>query len=286
LLERGRGPVPAGYIEIGVAPPIGIYLKRLWRRRDFIVHVPLGQLRAQTHSTMLGGLWHLLNPLLHAALYYLIFGIIFNANRTVSNYPAFLTTGIFTFLYTNRSINSGARSITNNLSLIAQLGFPRAALPISATVAEFVSHLMAIVALLVTLVLLGVAPTFTWLLLLPIVGAQTIFNLGLALVVGRLAFHFRDIQELLPHALRFWMYLSGLFFTLDFITDRVGPDSPVTAVFRANPGYAFMTLMRGALLDGHAADPTAWPVVIAWSLAALIGGFVFFRAREVEYSGG
>ena len=43
----------------------------------------------------LGQLWQVLTPLLNAAVYYLIFGIILDTSRGVPNFPAFLITGIF-----------------------------------------------------------------------------------------------------------------------------------------------------------------------------------------------
>jgi teichoic acid transport system permease protein len=45
----------------------------------------------------LGQLWQVLTPLLNSAVYYLIFGVLFKANRGISNYPAFLVTGVFIF---------------------------------------------------------------------------------------------------------------------------------------------------------------------------------------------
>lgn len=280
-------PVHSGELrDIGVVPPVADYLRRLWGRRDFIWAVPLGQLRAQTQSTVLGAGWHLLNPLLTAGLYYFVFGVLFGGRGRVENYPAFLVVGIFTFVYMNRTIQAGASSVTTNMGLITQINFPRLALPMAATVAETVSHCLALVALLAMVPILGGGIGFSWLLLVPIVALQAMFNLGLAMITARIVFQYRDIQNLLPHLLRFWMYLSGLFFTIDFVVDAAGEGNPLVRVFEANPGYIFMTLMRGALLRQHGTEPWMWVAAVAWSVAVLIGGFWFFRGREVEYGRG
>lgn len=91
-----------GLFDISAPFSVREYLFRLWRNRDFVLNVPVGKLRAQTFNTTLGSLWHLINPLLNALLYYLVFGILFNANRTVSNYAVFLIVGVFTFMFTSR----------------------------------------------------------------------------------------------------------------------------------------------------------------------------------------
>lgn len=273
-------------IDIGVPPPIREYLRRLWRRRDFVWAVPFGQLRAQTHSTILGAGWHLLNPLLSAALYYFVFGVLFNAGGRVENYPAFLVIGIFTFLFTNRTMQAGARSVTANVGLITQINFPRLALPLAATITETLSHGFAVVALLAMVPILGGPVTVSWVLILPIVALQALFNLGLAMVVARLVFQYRDVQNMLPHVLQFWMYLSGLFFSVDFVIAATSPESLVVRIFQANPGYIFMTLMRDSLLQGHESAPWMWVAAVAWTVSVVVFGFQFFRSREVEYGRG
>lgn len=283
----GSRPADIGaLLDIGVVPPAGEYLRRLWSRRDFVWAVPLGQLRAQTESTVLGASWHLLNPMLTAALYYLIFGVLFGGRGLVENYPAFLVVGIFAFLYTTRAVQAGAGSVTTNMGLITQINFPRLALPVAATVAETVSHCVALLALLAMVPILGGGIGLSWLLLLPIVVLQALFNLGLAMIAARLAFQYRDVQNLLPHLLRFWMYLSGLFFTVELVIESVGAGNPLVRVFEANPGYIFMTLMRAALLDGYTAASWMWLAAVGWTVALVIGGFVFFRGKEVEYGRG
>lgn len=277
-------PTPA--LEIGVTPPLGEYLRRFWARRDFILAVPIGQLRAQTQNTALGAGWHLLNPLFTAAIYYFVFGVLFGGDGRVENYPAFLVVGIFTFLYTNRSVMAGAKSVTSNLGLVSQINFPRLALPTAASVAETISHGVAILALLVMVPILGGSPAWTWLLVVPALILQATFNLGVAMVVARLAFQYRDIDNLLPHLLRFWMYTSGLFFTVDFVIDAVGADNLIVTLFLSNPAYIHMSLMRDAFLGRSDALPAMWVGAVVWSLIAVIAGFWFFRAREVEYGRG
>ena len=79
----------------------------------------------------LGQLWQVLTPLLNSAVYYLIFGVLFKANRGISNYTAHLVTGVFIFAFTERSIVVGSSAIRANITLIRALHFPRACLPLA-----------------------------------------------------------------------------------------------------------------------------------------------------------
>jgi teichoic acid transport system permease protein len=277
---------PDGFIEIGARQPLGPYLRQLWSRRDFILQVPLGQLRAQTQSTLLGSVWHLLNPILNAALYYLIFGVLFAARGTVDNYAAFLLVGIFTFTYLSRSIQAGGQSVTGNVGLIAQINFPRAALPISATIAETISHGFAIGAMLAILLVLGEVAVVSWLLVVPITMLQMCFVLGLTMIFARIVFQYRDVEKLMPHGLRFWLYLSGIFFSIDRVEQALGSENPLVSVFAYNPAYVFISLMRGALLAGHELRTSQWVAAALWSVGTLLGGLYYFRARETSYGHG
>jgi teichoic acid transport system permease protein len=283
---RRRQPVNHALLEIGTPPPARIYLRRLWARRDFIWAVPLGQLRVQTQNSILGGFWHLLNPLLTAALYYVVFGVIFGGVDRIPNYPAFLVIGIFTFLYTSRSVSAGARAVTSNMGLVTQINFPRLALPSAAAVAETLSHGFALIALFLTLPLLGISPALTWFAVVPVLLLQATFNVGVAMVAARVAFQYRDVENLLPHLLRFWMYGSGVFFTIDFVVAAVGDLRWTALVFSLNPAYIHMTLMRSALMGSEASTVGLWAGAAAWGIATVVGGFFFFRRREVEYGRG
>ena len=268
--------------RVGVALPLRAYLVSMWARRDFAWAVPMGRLRGQTQGTLLGGVWHLLNPVLTAGLYYLVFGLLFNGAGRIDGYAGFLVVGIFTYLFTSRAINAGARSVTANRAMVTQICFPRAILPVSTVIAETISHLWALTALLIVLPVIGYAPTVTWLLVLPAAAFQTLFNLGAAMMVARLAFHYRDIERLLPHVLRLWLYASGVFFTAAMVSEAVESET-VGTVFEWNPTYIYMALMRDLLL-GRSDSPTwGWVMAAAWAVASLAIGFRFFRAREMEY---
>lgn len=287
--RRSTARTASGVDEDGLFPvnaPLSWtdYLRSLWLRRDFIIQVPLGRLKAQTHSTVLGGAWHLLNPVLSGAVYYVVFGVIFLGADAIPNYAGFLIAGLFSFLYIQRSATSGARSVIGNRNLISQVNFPRAALPISAIIAETISYMWSLIALVLIVALTGESLEWRWVLLLPVLLLQGVFNLGFAMVVARMSFHFRDIEQFLPYILRMWMYLSGIFFTVDFVARRLGESSFGVAIFQLNPAYVYAALTRSALLEAHPVAAPVWVLGVMWAVVMLVAGFIYFRGREVEYA--
>lgn len=272
-----RAPGPGSMVRLGVRPSLPTYVRSLWQRRDFIVALPLGQLTSRNADTLLGGLWHLLNPLVLAAAYFLIFGVIFDARRDVDNFLAFLVIGIFVFHYTAKCLVGGAKTIASNRGIIRTVNLPRATFPVGSVLGETLAHLPALATMLVIILLTGESPEITWLLLVPLLAVQAVFNLGIAFWVGRLTFQFGDVRNLLPFVNRLWLYSSGVFFT----AARV-PEGLLREVFELNPLQVLITLHREILLAGATSGGT-WIGAVAWSVVTLVSGLLFFWSREESY---
>jgi teichoic acid transport system permease protein len=268
-------------IDVGAVPPLRQYLSGAWGHRDFAIYV--GRADAQAHhvDTLLGSAWQLLNPTLLVAIYYLIFGVLFDeVNRGVDNYLGFLVVGVFLFTFTRKSAASGARSIVNNQALVNSVRFPRLLLPIAAVFAELLALIPSLLVIGAVAVLTGEPVTWYWFLVMPLILFQLLFNVGLALIVARLSVHFRDLDELLPFVLRLWFYLSGVLYPVTRIGEKLG--GFWEAVFESNPIYIYIALGRMAILERET-SLGLWAGAMAWGFGALAVGVVFFRRNELEY---
>lgn len=257
------------------------YLASMWAHREFAATVPLGQIAAKNQDTVLGKFWNLLNPLLLVGVYFFIFQVVLGieSRRGIDDYLPFLTVGVITYNFTRASVQGGALAIVKNRGLLRSLHFPRALLPISAIIAQLVTHLWAAVPMLVLLLLMGVRPTVLWLLFPFVLALQAALNLGLALFTARFTFHFRDFEKLLPYLLRIGFYGSGILIPLipEFIESRT-----LLLILQANPVFMVVDLTRQVLL-GYPAQPlyVLWSSVWALGLVAL--GFWYFRRAEDRY---
>jgi len=272
--------------RVGIRLPLGEYLTEVWRRREFAVTVPLGELKAQNQDTALGQLWHLLNPLMLILIYWFIFGVILGVGggprRGVEHYLPFLIVGVITYNYTRSSIQTGARMIVKNRKLVQSINFPRAILPLSAMVSETLSHLYALPVMFVLLLVVpdGPEPMWTWLLIAPILLVHAAFNLGLSMAVARVSFHFRDVQQFLPYLLRLYLYVSGVIIP---ITHDLIENDALRTILQINPMYNIIEMSREAILDGAIVEPRVWILGPGWALVLLVFGFWFFRRAENEY---
>ena len=268
----------AGLIRMGARPPLGEYLRRLLERREFALLVPLGEMRQRNMDTLLGGSWHILNPLFQAGIYYLLFGVLLQQRAGVENYPAWLIIGLFLFGLTQKSVQSSARIIVTKAAMLRSLNFPAGILPISVNLSEMLAFIPAAGVMVVVVLLTGERPALVWVLLVPLVLLQFVMNLGLSLVVARMTVHFRDLDNLLNHLLRMWMYFSGVLFPID-----LAPEGWIREVLRVNPPHTFLETARGLLLDG-VLDTRAASLAAGWAIVAIVVGLLFFHRYEGRYS--
>ena len=146
-------------------PRLFAYMRLVWHRRHFIVAYATARNVSMYTEARLGQLWQVLTPLLNSAVYYLVFGILFQANRGIQHYIAYLVTGVFIFAFTERSIVVGSTVMRANIALIRALHFPRACLPLAYVMVEFQQLLLSMLVLFA--IVLGTGEPLTWYWLLP-----------------------------------------------------------------------------------------------------------------------
>jgi teichoic acid transport system permease protein len=202
-------------------------------------------------------------------------------------YIPFLVTGVFVFTFTQSSVMAGVRAISGNLGLVRALHFPRASLPISFALQQLQQLLFSMIVLFVVTIVFGSLPGLSWLLILPVLVLQFLFNTGLALVMARMGAKTPDLAQLMPFVMRTWMYASGVMFSIPVMLN----DKPhwIADVLQWNPAAVYMDLMRYALIDDYGSanlPPHVWAVALGWSVAVAVGGFVYFWKAEERYGRG
>jgi teichoic acid transport system permease protein len=279
-----------GLAVSGARPSLPQYVRQLWARRHFIGAFATAKLTAQYSQAKLGQVWQVMTPLLNAAVYYFIFGMLLGTSHGVQDYIPFLVTGVFVWTFTQSSIMAGTRAISGNLGLVRALHFPRAALPISFALQQLQQLLFSMAALFVILLCFGIPVAASWLLVLPALFLQFTFNAGVAMVMARMGAKTPDIAQLMPFVLRTWMYASGVMFSISHVTgSHKGLPSWVPELLQANPAAVYIDLMRFALIDSfHASQlpPHVWAIATGWALLAGVGGFIYFWKAEETYGRG
>lgn len=260
---------------------LGTYLSTIWARRDYIRYTAGSELRSQQMNTVLGNLWHVLNPMLQILVFYVIFGLILGVTRGVDNLVAFISVGLFSYQFSTKSITAGARSISGNRPLLRSVWFPRAMLPITTTVTQLFSFFPMLAVMLGVCLLTGEPVLLTWLLIPALIAVQSLLNVGLAMAAARAGNHLQDIQQVLPFVFRFLLYGSGVI----FIIDEYVESSRYQLLFELNPFYGVVSTWRWAIL-GYDLETHVAVYTLLTTVVVLVLGFVWFRRGEKGYTDG
>ncbi|GBP99696.1 ABC transporter [Streptomyces spongiicola] len=289
LGDLGELAARHGLTVSGARPPLGTYIAQLWSRRHFITAFATARLTSQYSQAKLGQLWQLMTPLLNAAVYYFVFGVLMGTARRIPDFVPFLVTGVFVWTFTANSVTAGTRAVSGSIGLVQALHFPRAALPIGLALQQLQQLAFSMGALSVILMCFGEFPKPSWLLAVPALALQAVFSTGIAMVVARLAARTPDIAQLMPFLLRTWMYVSGVMWSIPMVLKRLDLPEPVVLALRCNPVAVYIDLVRFALIDGYTGaqlPPHVWALALGWAVLLGVGGFVYFWKAEEEYGHG
>jgi len=298
-------------------PSLVSYLRLVWQRRHFIVAYATARSVSMYTEARLGQLWQVLTPLLNSAVYYLVFGILFQANRGISNYTAFLVTGVFIFGFTERSIVVGSTVMRANIALIRALHFPRACLPLAYVLVEFQQLMVSMLVLFAIVLGTGEPLTWYWLFLVPVLVMQATFNMGAALILARLGAGAQDVTQLVPFLTRIWRYFCGVMYSIASLPATL-PEWAKN-VLSLNPAAVYISLTRYAIMSTQRTDapgaqpynaakcaifnakkipalqaychPTTtinelWLAGVGWAVLTLAVGVVYFWQAETRYGRG
>ena len=266
-------------------PPLGRYLSDLWQRRSFIWTLSSSESYAKNEDNRLGQVWAVLNPALLILSYYAIFGLLLGTDRGVDNFVGFLAIGVVMFSFTSSVVTRGSKAITGRLSLVRALHFPRAILPISVALTEFIAALPAFALLFVLMFATGETPSLSWLLFPVAVLLQGVALLGIAFICARLVNMSRDLGNLIPVIVRLLRYCSGVFFPVVHDAQNLPPAFQDLVVYQ--PFALMLSLGRQSLLGAD--NPLAlndWLMMAGWAVGLTVVGLVIFWWDEARYGRG
>jgi teichoic acid transport system permease protein len=96
------------------------------------------------------------------------------------------------------------------------------------------------VVLAVIVLATGEPLTWYWLLTIPALLLQTVFNIGVGLFVARIGSQLNDFSQLLPFLMRTWLYLSGVLYSIP--TLGFHKHQWIIVVLELNPAALYITL--------------------------------------------
>ena len=257
-------------------------LGELWRYRDLVWLFVWRDFVATYKQTILGPLWHLVQPIMTTGVFTVIFGNI--AQLSTDGLPPFLfyLAGNAVWSYFSTCLSSTSNTFTSNRGLFGKVYFPRLAIPVSVVISQMISfgiRMFVFVVFLAYFISAGsdVKPNW-WVLSLPLLlFIMAGLGLGLGIIVSSLTTKYRDLQHLVSFGVQLLMYGTPIIYPLSSISGvwrtliLLNPMTPIVEVFR----FAFL------------GTSVITPVYLLYSLffmfIVLLVGMVMFNSVENNF---
>lgn len=258
---------------------IDIRLNEVWAYRDLIYLFVRRDFVSQYKQTILGPLWHVVQPLLTTIIFTVVFSKI--AGLPTDGLPPFLfyMAGVVIWTYFANVFTQVSGTFVQNSQMFGKVYFPRLVVPISVFLSKLIAFAIQFLLFLILLIYFSFgsdqlainSAIFLTPFLLLMMG---LLALGGGIIITAMTTRYRDLIILITFGVQLLMYLTPVIYPLASLSEgmqfwaSLNPIAPIIEAFR----YAY--LGQGLLSSGMLLRSA---LVIAM---ILFFGLIFFNRVE------
>jgi lipopolysaccharide transport system permease protein len=222
-------------------------LNELWEYRDLVALFVRRDFVAQYKQTILGPLWHLINPIISTVIFTLIFNQI--AGLPTDELPPFLfyLSGNVIWSYFSTCLSSTSNTFVGNQGMFGKVYFPRMVMPVSVVISGLISFLIRFTLFMgfFAYYYFSGSPVHLnwWAFLLPVlIFIQAGLGLSWGIIISSLTTKYRDLQVLVTFGVQLVMYATPVIYPASMVPQKfqwlyfLNPIAPIVETFR----YAFL----------------------------------------------
>jgi ABC-2 type transport system permease protein len=273
-----------------VKPGVGRGIIDVFKHRYLLSLLLKKGVATRYYGSVLGWVWSYVRPAAQFLMYYLVIGVILQANRGIDWFPVYLFAGIVAVNLFNEALRNTTSAIVDNKSLVQKIYLPRELFPVAALGVAFIHFLPQAILLFVVVLLCGW--TIGWLQIVAFIAGVALilaFALGLGLFFGAINVAYRDAKNVVDLILMFATWASPVLYTWQMVHDRA--PTWLYNFYMMNPMTVAVELFHDAFWLPLTPDSTRPEnfmmfivVGVVISLATLVLGQFVFRRLEKSFA--
>jgi len=251
------------------------FLRNLIHGRTLLFQLVQRDFRQRFIGSAAGWVWGLIQPLVMLAVWTFVFQICMKMSppkgAVTDNYTLFLSAGYLPWMLFQESVMRSANSLIENSNLITKTVFPSEIVAVAIFISSLMSHLLALVLLIVAIAIWGGGLT-PMIALLPVYMFLTgLLAVGVGWIFSSLQVYLRDTAQILTVVMTCWFWITPI-----FIGEELVPPG-FRFLIRWNPLAGVVRAYRERLLSWRPPSMEDLLVLTAWSVAVFVCGGLFFR---------
>jgi lipopolysaccharide transport system permease protein len=253
-------------------------LGAVWRFRELLIVLMMRDIQVLYKQALLGAGWAILQPVFAVTIFTIVFGYFARMPSEGVPYPLFAFAGVLPWTYFAEAVRRSATGLVTDSELIRKIYFPRLIMPLANVVTPLLDFCIAFVILLILMAFYGIAPSWKFLLVPPLMIIAALLALSIGLWLAPINVRFRDIKHTLPFMIQIWMYASPIVYPLSMVPEQW------QWAYSLNPMVGVIEGFRWAVFNQGEPNFTALGISGVMIIFLLAGGLVFFRRMERSFA--
>lgn len=281
--ETAAAPAPRPHLTIKPSSRwSALNLGEVWQFRDLLMTLAARDVKLRYRQTALGAIWVVLQPLISAGVFALVFGKIANLPSDGIPYFIFSFGGLLAWNAFSNTLTKASGSLVGNTQLVSKVYFPRLILPLSTVFSTMIDFGVALVMMFVLMALYHVVPHVGilllpfWLLLI------LLLSVGIGLVAAALTVSYRDVSFILPVLTQFLLYASPVAYSLSVVLSKL--HGAALDLYYLNPMATLLEAFRWSLFGkGHLSGGYVLYTTLV-TILIFVGGAFLFKKMERRFA--
>jgi lipopolysaccharide transport system permease protein len=251
----------------------------MWEFRDLFLILAMRDVALRYKQTVLGLVWVVLQPLVAAVIFAVIFGRLAHLPSDGVPYFPFVFAGTVPWNLFANGVARASVSLIGDANLISKVYFPRVIVPAASLTAVLADFAVGLTILGAILGVYRVVPSANLFLLPFVVLLVFTLGLGIALILSALNVYYRDFVHATPFVLQVWLYASPVVYSSSIVPARWRP------LFAVNPLVGIIDGFRWSLFGSGQGFPwTSVGLSVALATVLLALGLGVFGRVERRFA--
>jgi lipopolysaccharide transport system permease protein len=262
---------------------LDLNFREIWRYRDLILLFVKRDFIAQYKQTVLGPVWHFIQPILTTLMFLMIFGRV--ARLPTDGIPPvlFYMSGITLWNYFSICLTSTSNTFLTNAGIFGKVYFPRIVMPLSVIISNLIRFGIQFLLLFIAIVFYSfkgyrIHFTFNWLFVPVLLILLAGIALGIGIIFSSMTTKYRDFTVLLGFSVQLLMYGTPIVYPLSYLESR-----GIGWMIKLNPLTSLVEAFRYALFGKGTFNIGDILYSAGFMLVVLTVGIILFNKVEKTF---